>query len=51
MLRLRPVATDLRTLYYALPKVYDLGKMTLDAIRIAPSRVHADLDVWTLLVQ
>ena len=22
-----------RTLYYALPKVYDLGKMTLDAIR------------------
>jgi hypothetical protein len=34
-----------RTLYYSLPKVYDLGKMTLDAIQ---SRTFEGfMPIWT----
>ncbi len=34
-----------RTLYYALPKVYDVGKMTLDAIRNEPFQGY--MPIWT----
>jgi hypothetical protein len=37
-----------RTLYYSLPKVYDLGKMTLDAIQ---SRTfNGYMPIWTSAV-
>jgi ABC-type transport system involved in multi-copper enzyme maturation permease subunit len=34
-----------RTLYYSFPKVYDLGKMTLDIIRNQP--VDSYMPIWT----
>lgn len=34
-----------RTLYYSLPKVYDLGKMTLDAIRT--QTFNGFMPIWT----
>jgi ABC-2 type transport system permease protein len=37
-----------RTFYYALPKVYDMGKMTLDAIRKEP--LEGYMPIWTSAV-
>lgn len=37
-----------RTLYYALPKVYDMGKITLDAIRMEPLEPY--MPIWTSAV-
>ena len=34
-----------RTFYYALPKVYDMGKMTLDTIRREPFEGY--MPIWT----
>ncbi|MDQ6760431.1 MAG: ABC transporter permease [Acidobacteriota bacterium] len=34
-----------RTFYYALPKVYDMGKMTLDSIRNEPFQGY--MPIWT----
>ena len=34
-----------RTLYYSLPKVYDLGKMTLDAIQ--SREFNGYMPIWT----
>jgi ABC-type transport system involved in multi-copper enzyme maturation permease subunit len=37
-----------RTLYYTLPKVYDMGKMTLDSIRHEP--IDSAMPIWTSAV-
>jgi ABC-2 type transport system permease protein len=37
-----------RALYYALPKVYDMGKMTLDSIRREP--LEGYMPIWTSAV-
>lgn len=37
-----------RTMYYALPKVYDMGKMTLDSIRREP--LEGYMPIWTSAV-